>query len=171
MPRVLHVPCSACGLRFGGDETFRRHRVLAGDRYRCLRPGELVTKNYYFRDGAWHRGASLLPPTTASLFDVEPESGQGLADKGMALANGAASPEWKRKWDAAIRDLARAGEPFTADDVRDRAGEPTDHPNACGARFNAAARSGLIERVGYRKSARPILHSHPIALWQGRVSA
>lgn len=76
MPRVLSISCSGCHRKYGGHEAWKRHRVLAGDRFRCMTPGELVTRNYYFRDGAWHRGASLLPPTTASLFDgaAEPVS-------------------------------------------------------------------------------------------------
>jgi hypothetical protein len=96
-------------------------------------------------------------------------SGAQLALEGMTLADGAASEEWKDRWDRAIAALARTGEEFTADDVRRIAGPPLDHPNAAGARFHAAARRGLIERTGYRKSARQILHAHPIAVWRGRI--
>jgi hypothetical protein len=74
MPRVPTLPCSGCYQNFGGEETLKRHRVLAGDRFRCLSPQEMQERNYYFRDRAWHRGASLLPATTASLFDVEPRN-------------------------------------------------------------------------------------------------
>lgn len=97
--------------------------------------------------------------------------GQQLALAGMTLADQAASDDWKDRWDAAIVALAAMGEEFCADDVREIAGPPTDHPNACGARFQAAARSGLIRPVGYRKSARDVLHAHPIALWVGTAKA
>jgi hypothetical protein len=36
-----------------------------------------------------------------------------------------------------------------------------------GARFMAAARRGVIRKVGYRNGQRPSLHAHPIALWVG----
>lgn len=97
-------------------------------------------------------------------------SGQQLALVGMALADLAAG-NWKDRWDAAITELARAGVPFTTDEVRELAGAPEDHPNAAGARIQDAARKGLIARIGYRKSAREALHAHPLALWQGTAKA
>ncbi|MGH2595798.1 MAG: hypothetical protein ACRDH7_07520 [Actinomycetota bacterium] len=75
--------------------------------------------------------------------------------------------EWRQTWEQAIRLLASIGDPFTSDDVRAIAGDPWDHPNACGSLFNRAARAGVIERIGYRKSERPRLHSHPLTLWRG----
>lgn len=94
-------------------------------------------------------------------------AGEQLALVGMGLARDAASDAWKDRWNQAIAALARTGEEFTADDVRKIAGAPTDHENAAGALFNGAARRGLIRRVGYRKSARDVLHAHPIAVWKG----
>lgn len=96
---------------------------------------------------------------------------QQLAMDGMLLAEAAASPDWRERWSGAIAALASRGEAFTADQVREIAGEPDDHPNAAGALFHRAARSGLIRRVGYRKSARDVLHAHPIALWEGTSKA
>jgi len=98
-------------------------------------------------------------------------TGEQLGLLGMALADEAASDAWQAKWDRAIILLAISGEPFCADDVREIAGPPEDHPNACGARFQAAARRGLIRHWGYRKSARAVLHAHPIAEWVGTAKA
>ena len=98
-------------------------------------------------------------------------TGQQLALLGMAQADAAAAPEWKERWDKAIVLLAIGGEEFTADDVREIAGAPDDHPNAAGARFQSAARKGLIRHAGYRKSSREVLHAHPIAVWVGTPKA
>ena len=35
-----------------------------------------------------------------------------------------------------------------------------------GARFNAAARAGLIVRVGYEPSTKANTHAHPVATWE-----
>lgn len=88
-------------------------------------------------------------------------------DQGMARAEAAAGDAWKDRWRGAIGDLAERGEPFTADDVRALVGEPDDHRNAAGALFRGMAAQGVIRHVGYRKSARTVLHSHPIAVWVG----
>lgn len=75
--------------------------------------------------------------------------------------------DWRETCDAAIRELARTRGPFSAIDVRAIVGDPPNHYNAMGARFLAAARAGLIVRVGYVVSDRPTLHAHPIAQWVG----
>ena len=69
MSRIVGLLCSACSRRFGGDETLRRHRFIAGDRYACRSDVDLVSRGFY-RDrwGTWHRGSgpvqeSLLAPT------------------------------------------------------------------------------------------------------------
>lgn len=93
--------------------------------------------------------------------------GEARKQRGMSLADLAADAAWKERVDVAIGHLALAGEPFTAEEIRAIAGDPPAHPNALGARVSAAAARGVISRVGYRKSGRPSLHSHPIALWVG----
>jgi hypothetical protein len=35
-----------------------------------------------------------------------------------------------------------------------------------GARFNAAAKAGVIVHVGYEKSSKANTHAHPIAQWR-----
>lgn len=109
------------------------------------------------------RGLDDLP-----LFAPTPPrpTGSELKAEGMALADAAEGLQWKEAADAAIEQLARAGEPFTAEDVRAICGPP-EHANAFGSRFLQAARRGLIRKVGYRNSTRPTLHAHPIAVWTG----
>lgn len=108
-------------------------------------------------------------PSQGSLLDP----GEVAKQLGMATADAHADPDWRAAVDAAIEQLASEldadGAPrrFTAEDVRAIAGDPPDHANAMGARFNAAARRGLIRRVDYRKAERASLHRHPIAVWVG----
>jgi hypothetical protein len=95
-----------------------------------------------------------------------------LRDEGMAMAEAAAS-DWKLAWRVAIEELAASssfdGRPrrFTSDDVRARAGEPDDHPNAIGSLFAHAAKQGLIEPVGVTKSRRAERHANRLVVWQG----
>lgn len=105
-----------------------------------------------------------------SHWTVDPSADQ-LKIAGMMLADEAASQDWKDRWDKAIRLLAISGEPFCSDDVREIAGAPEDHPNAAGARFQAAARAGLIRKIGFVKSARAALHAHHVAQWVGTPKA
>jgi hypothetical protein len=88
-------------------------------------------------------------------------------DVGAALADEAETTAWRVAVDAAIAQLAERAGTFTAEDVRQIAGDPPSHPNAMGARFMAASRRGLIRRVGFREAQRVTLHGHPIALWVG----
>lgn len=105
--------------------------------------------------------------TDQLTLDWKATLGEALKTHGMQQAEEGASDGWKETWSQAIRLLAVIGDPFTSDDVRAIAGEPWDHPNACGSLFHRAAREGLIRQVGYRKSERAKLHKHPLTLWQG----
>lgn len=89
-----------------------------------------------------------------------------LALVGMSTAEEAAS-DWTERWEATICRLAAAGGTFSADDVRDLAGEPVDHPNAAGALFMRLARRGVIRKAGYAPSRREVLHHHNIGRWEG----
>jgi hypothetical protein len=73
---------------------------------------------------------------------------------------------WIELADTVIARLASYGEPFSAEDVRRWAGDPV-HPNAVGARFNAAARRGLIVPAGITKATRPDRHASLLRLWVG----
>ena len=93
--------------------------------------------------------------------------GELLKEQGTRRADEAADAIWKQLADAAIDRLAKAGEPFTADDVRELGVPDPTSPKAWGARFLSAAKSGRIVRVGYVPSRRPSVHAHPIAQWKG----
>lgn len=95
-------------------------------------------------------------------------NGAQLRDLGMARADAVQPEDWRHHVDVIIGTLADSGEPFTSDDVSALTGDsPTGSRGAMGARFNAAARRGVIRRVGYVPSRRPSVHAHPVALWQG----
>ncbi len=93
-------------------------------------------------------------------------SGQELRDNGIALVDGAEPLAWKAKADAAIATLAASGLEFTAEDVRAIAGDPS-RPNAMGAAFNRAAKTGTITYVRHAPSSRPTLHRCAIRVWIG----
>lgn len=94
--------------------------------------------------------------------------GEGRKQRGMALAETAEAigGEWVNLADRAIYRLAHEGAPFSAEDVARLAGRPT-HPNAMGARINAAARKGLIVKAGTVTASRPERHRNEMRLWRG----
>ena len=98
------------------------------------------------------------------------DDGRRLRDEGMALVDEHEHPAWRAAADRAIRELAYAGSPFTAEDVISRVGMP-NRPNAVGARFSAAARQGLIEDIGYAQSSRSTRHASRLLVWRGTVEA
>lgn len=94
--------------------------------------------------------------------------GERRAQAGMGRAERAAIPDgWTAIADEELRRLARAGEPFTSDVLVAAVGAPDNHHNAIGARINAAARAGLIRKVGFTKSSRETGHARTIAVWEG----
>jgi hypothetical protein len=100
---------------------------------------------------------------------------QGCADCGakaktrlLAAVNDNAAPDFRDRVDAAIRSAAALGQPFSANDLRHVL---SDVPGPLvGARFNAAAKAGLIRRVGYVTSTKANTHGHPVAEWIGAVA-
>jgi hypothetical protein len=89
--------------------------------------------------------------------------GNRLKFKGQAIA-AAAHPDERAAVDAAIRQLAARGRPFSSNDAR-----PLHNVTGpvVGAAFSAAAKAGLIVRVGYEPSTDPGTHAHPVATWRG----
>lgn len=65
--------------------------------------------------------------------------------------------------DRAIREVAARGVPFSANDVRPLL--PDVRAALVGARFMAAAKSGVIRKVGYVPSSDRGTHGHHIAQW------
>lgn len=89
-------------------------------------------------------------------------------DDGTAVADHAADVVIRRALADAIEARATTGHTFTSDDIHADVGPVLDAwPQLLGARFNAAAKAGLIVRVGYRQSTRPSRHAAVIAMWQG----
>jgi hypothetical protein len=93
--------------------------------------------------------------------------GQALRDAGASQVSDNAPSWWKQACDTAIAQHAARRQPFTAEDIRIVVGDPPNHPNAMGARFLAAAKGGLIERVGYQKPVRASRHANPLSVWRG----
>jgi hypothetical protein len=94
---------------------------------------------------------------------------QGCVDCGVALKftgqaqASAAHPDDRAKVDAAIRQLASTRREFSSNDARRLHGV---RGPVVGAAFSAAAKAGLIRRIGYEPSTDPDTHSHPVAVWR-----
>lgn len=94
--------------------------------------------------------------------------GEALRDQGMARVLMFTDDEWKLRAMQAIIELARGGEPFTSEDLRELVGDPPK-PNAMGSIFNTAAMRKIITHVGWRKASRPGMHATDLREWMGRV--
>lgn len=92
------------------------------------------------------------------------EAERGKAE-GIARATAAASPDARAAIDAAIRTVAARGQVFSANDVRVLV--PGARGPLMGARFNAAAKAGRIEHVGYEPSTKGNTHAHRLMTWRG----
>lgn len=100
---------------------------------------------------------------TQATLDLE---GNRLRDQGIAQVDSHTPEAWKTSMDTAISTYAKTGQSFTAEDVREIAGEPPT-PNAMGARFLAAIQRGIIRKVGYRSARRSSAHARAIAVYTG----
>lgn len=93
-------------------------------------------------------------------------NGTDLRDMGIALVDYATPEAWKDEADSLIVSMARSGAEFTAEDVRAWIGDPPK-PNAIGARFMAALRSGIIQRAGWKHASRKEAHARALAVYRG----
>ncbi len=100
---------------------------------------------------------------------IQQELGLGLRDYGMTAVDESTDQDWKNIADGAIEQLARAGQPFTAEDVRKITGDPPK-VNALGPRFMAAVKSGIIRKIAYIRATRPKAHARALALYEGRLA-
>jgi hypothetical protein len=105
------------------------------------------------------------------MKQMEMFTGRGRKERGMAIVETAEAihGKWVKEADAAIWWLASKGQPFSAEDVRAYCGDPA-HPNAMGARLNAAAKKGWIVRAGYIHATRPERHANEMRLWVGSTN-
>lgn len=94
-------------------------------------------------------------------------SGAQLRDIGAAKVSDNTPDQWRDEVDGIIMAMASSGEEFTAEDVREYAGDPPNHHNAMGARFLAAVKQGTIVRVGFANSRRKRSHAAVIAVYRG----
>jgi hypothetical protein len=85
--------------------------------------------------------------------------------------------EWTYHALSLIASYARTGNQFTVEDIRTAAIHTSmgrtllsapKSPNAWGAAFSAAAKQGLIVRVGYQKNGLASAHSRVVATWKGK---
>jgi hypothetical protein len=86
-------------------------------------------------------------------------------DAGIAAVEAASDEISRNAIDQAIRHFASLGVPFSANDTRPLL--PDVRPPLIGARFNAAAKQGLIRRVGFTQSTEPATHAAWVKVWQG----
>lgn len=111
------------------------------------------------RDDRCHHGyAAVQHPDLCACPGVR------RRDRALVAVTGSAKDTDRARIDAAIRQVAGRGRPFSANDVR---GLVPDAPGPLmGARFNAAAKAGVIRRVGYVASTKANTHAHPVGEWQ-----
>lgn len=100
------------------------------------------------------------------------DEGLRLKAEGQQLALDAAVP-WKDQAREAIERLADSDFEFTSEHVIDIVGLPredvgTNRNNAVGAAMTAAARAGLIFKVGYTTCKRPSSHGRVVTKWKGK---
>jgi ribosomal protein L37E len=90
-------------------------------------------------------------------------------DQGRRQAVAALPPAWRVAAEHAIDTLAATGQPFSADDVRDRVGHAMGRPadNSFGGLFAKACRAGRIEPAGYTQSRRVEGRGRVLRLWRG----
>lgn len=91
---------------------------------------------------------------------------QRARDTALAQVDARTDEHVRRTVDQALRELARRGEPFSANDLRPLL--PPDIPGpVIGARFQAAARAGVIRKTDRRvPSTDARTHAHEIAVWE-----
>lgn len=91
-----------------------------------------------------------------------------VAERDAALEHVTAADERKGGWetrliDQAIAAFADYGRPFSANDLRELL--PEVNPALMGARFGAAATTGLIRSAGLVPSTKKNTHAKRICLW------
>jgi hypothetical protein len=87
-------------------------------------------------------------------------------DEGITLAR-QSQLNWHDEAVICIRQMARTGKPFTAEDVVAEIGAPGGSGKVIGAAFNTVARSNMIWRCGERPADRKSSHRRMLAVWRG----
>jgi hypothetical protein len=93
---------------------------------------------------------------------------QGIISKAEGITIAKESQlNWHDEAVICIRQMARTGKPFTAEDVVNEIGAPGGSGKVIGAAFNTVARSGMIWRCGERPADRKSSHRRMLAVWRG----
>jgi molybdopterin biosynthesis enzyme len=101
-----------------------------------------------------------------SILPDPPPEGESLRDAALALLRVHRA--------ALVRDLTRAAVrlalergTITADDVRSVVPIPPGiRPVVVGVALRDAADAGILRRIGYRPSTRPVAHARPLTVWR-----
>lgn len=100
-------------------------------------------------------------------FMLPGDEGRARRDDGVARADRLADAGWKAEADRIVGELAAAGRDFCADDLHDAGLSTAINSSAVGGRLLAAARAGIIVKVGYTTSTRPGRRAGATAVWRG----
>lgn len=104
--------------------------------------------------------------TQGTIFDQVERKKQA----GIEVAYQYADLDWKKIASDAVRDCALTMPEFSTNEVWDKinyTGVTTHTNRALGAIMQAAARAGMIKKVGYIASNKS--HNSPIILWQSII--
>lgn len=101
------------------------------------------------------------------MRDQDITAGQSVVTTSVVKCSDA-DAGWESLADQAIGRLARAGAPFSADDVRRELGgvEPAQ-PRRMGLAFLRASKAGIITPVEIVRSGRRVRHGGTLRLWVG----
>lgn len=103
---------------------------------------------------------------------INPAAGERAKHVGITQAAEHTPATWAAKCDKAIADMAARGVVFQAADlIAEGLVDEPDHPNQWGARFQVAARAGIIRAAGYGPSKRATVHKSACRLWVGAHAA
>lgn len=111
-----------------------------------------------FSDRCAHGYATAQHPQLCSC------AGEALKEQAIAAVDASCDPDVRAMVDEEIRRAAASGQVFSSNSIRGFL--PDDVGPLMGARFLAAAKAGLIVRVGYESSTKASTHAHPIAKWR-----
>lgn len=137
------------------------------------RPSPGVPKSKAWRPGDTREGTAQGRPNDDAPVGINDreglEEGRRRRKRRVKVVRVATTADaWRHLIDRAIDELATKGTSFTAEDVREVAGEPPGtSANTLGPAINAASRARIIEQVGYELATRPEAHSRVLRVWKG----
>lgn len=108
-----------------------------------------------------HEVAAIVSPKRVSEGELAKDAGIERISGRPDLA------PWRAEAWRVLERLAASGEEFTSEAITRVVGQP-GHPNAVGALFSHAARSGIVVRVGFDKAERTNQHAALISVWRGK---